>query len=54
MGHILLEGGAEFGGRMAVPDRRAIRLAGGADACISIIPAAAPGPWCFASTTTNR
>jgi cyanophycinase len=41
MGHILLEGGAEFGGRMAVPDRRAIALAGGPDARISIIPAAA-------------
>jgi cyanophycinase len=41
MGHILLEGGAEFGGRMVVPDRHAIRLAGGPDASISIIPAAA-------------
>ena len=28
-GHILLEGGAEFGGQMAAPDRRAIELAGG-------------------------
>src|SRR5436190_5217725 len=40
-GHILLAGGAEFGGRMAVPDLRAIELAGGADARISIIPTAA-------------
>src|SRR5215210_4629899 len=40
-GYILLEGGAEFGGRMADPDRRAIELAGGPDARISIIPAAA-------------
>jgi cyanophycinase len=41
MGHILLEGGAEFGGRMAEPDQRAIALAGGLDAIISIIPTAA-------------
>jgi cyanophycinase len=41
MGFILLEGGAEFGGRMADPDRQAMRLAGGPDAPISIIPAAA-------------
>ena len=41
MGHILLEGGAELGGRMADPDRRAIELAGGVDARISIIPTAA-------------
>ncbi|HJW84036.1 MAG TPA: Type 1 glutamine amidotransferase-like domain-containing protein [Anaerolineae bacterium] len=40
-GHILLEGGAEFGGQMAAPDRRAIELAGGYDARISIIPTAA-------------
>ena len=40
-GYILLEGGAEFGGRMADPDRRAIELAGGLDARISVIPAAA-------------
>ena len=40
-GHILLEGGAEFGGRMAEPDRRAIELAGGPGARVSIIPAAA-------------
>ena len=37
-GYILLEGGAEFGGRMAEPDRRAIALAGGPAAPISIIP----------------
>jgi cyanophycinase len=40
-GYLLLEGGAEFGGQMAVPDRRAIELTGGADALISIIPTAA-------------
>jgi len=41
MGYILLEGGAEFQGSMAEPDKRAMALAGGADARISIIPAAA-------------
>jgi cyanophycinase len=41
MGHILLEGGAEFGGKMAQADLRALALAGGRDARISIIPAAA-------------
>jgi len=41
VGTILLEGGAEFGGRMAEPDRRAIELAGGLGAAIRIIPAAA-------------
>jgi len=40
-GHILLEGGAEFNGAMSEPDRRAMALAGGPDAPISIIPAAA-------------
>jgi cyanophycinase len=40
-GYILLEGGAEFGGRMAEPDLRAIELAGGLDAPICIIPTAA-------------
>lgn len=40
-GHILLEGGAEFGGGMVEPDRVAMRLAGGEDALISIIPTAA-------------
>ena len=41
MGYILLAGGAEFGGAMAVADRRAIELAGGANARLSIVPAAA-------------
>ncbi len=41
MGYILLAGGAEFSGSMAAPDRRAIELAGGLGAAISIIPAAA-------------
>jgi cyanophycinase len=41
MGHILLAGGAEFGGRMSEPDRRAIELAGGMDAPIRILPTAA-------------
>src|SRR5437588_9402060 len=40
-GYLLLEGGAEFSGKMADPDRRAIELAGGPDAVISIIPTAA-------------
>ena len=40
-GFLLLEGGAEFGGRMAEPDLRAIRLAGGLDAPIAILPTAA-------------
>jgi cyanophycinase len=40
-GHILLEGGAEFGGQMAVPDLRAIHLAGGLDVPICILPTAA-------------
>jgi cyanophycinase len=41
MGYLLLEGGAEFGGQMSEPDLRAIELAGGFDAPIVIIPAAA-------------
>jgi cyanophycinase len=41
MGYFLLEGGAEFGGRMREPDLRAIELAGGFDAPIRIIPTAA-------------
>ncbi len=41
MGCILLAGGAEFGGQMEYPDRRAILLAGGPEVPISIIPAAA-------------
>jgi len=40
-GYLLLEGGAEFGGQMSEPDRRAIELAGGTEALISIIPTAA-------------
>ena len=41
MGYLLLEGGAEFGGRMRDPDLRAIELAGGFDSPIRIIPTAA-------------
>jgi cyanophycinase len=41
MGYLLLEGGAEFGGRMREPDLRAIELAGGFNAPIRIIPTAA-------------
>ncbi|NOT04266.1 MAG: type 1 glutamine amidotransferase-like domain-containing protein [Anaerolineales bacterium] len=41
MGNLLLEGGAEFGGRMSEPDLRAIELAGGFDIPICIIPTAA-------------
>ena len=40
-GYLLLEGGAEFGGQMSEPDRRAIELAGGPESLISIIPTAA-------------
>jgi cyanophycinase len=41
VGYIALEGGAEFGGEMAAPDRRALELAGGLDVPVSIIPTAA-------------
>lgn len=41
MGYLLLEGGAEFGGRMREPDLRAIELAGGFNATLRIIPTAA-------------
>ena len=41
MGYLLLEGGAEFGGRMRDPDLRALELAGGFEAPIRIIPTAA-------------
>ena len=41
MGYLLLAGGAEFNGRMAAPDRRAMALAGGPTASIRIVPAAA-------------
>jgi len=40
MGYLLLEGGAEFGGRMREPDLKAIELAGGFDAPVRIIPTA--------------
>lgn len=40
-GYILLEGGAEFGGEMNLPDQRALQLVGGLDATVSIIPTAA-------------
>lgn len=36
-----MEGGAEFGGQMAEPDKRALELAGGLNAQVSIIPTAA-------------
>lgn len=41
MGYLLLEGGAEFGGRMRDPDLKAIDLAGGSEAPVRIIPTAA-------------
>jgi len=41
MAIILLEGGAEFNGQMAVADRLALQLAGGPDAAIVILPTAA-------------
>jgi cyanophycinase len=41
VGHLLLEGGAEFGGAMRDPDLRAIALAGGFDVPIRILPTAA-------------
>jgi cyanophycinase len=41
MGFLLLEGGAEFGGRMRAPDLKAIELAGGLEAPVRIIPTAA-------------
>jgi cyanophycinase len=40
-GYLLLEGGAEFGGQMAIPDQRALELAGGLAAPVRIIPTAA-------------
>ena len=40
-GYLLLAGGAEFGGRMALADRAAIAAAGGPEAPVAIIPAAA-------------
>src|SRR5215207_8890827 len=41
MRYLLLEGGAEFGGRMREPDLKAIELAGGFSVPIRIIPSAA-------------
>jgi cyanophycinase len=41
MGFLVLQGGSEFSGQMRVSDLRAIELAGGRDAAVSIVPAAA-------------
>lgn len=41
MGYLLLEGGAEFGGRMRDPDLRALELAGGFFTPLRILPTAA-------------
>jgi cyanophycinase len=41
MGYLVLQGGSEFGGRMRASDLRAIELAGGRDAALAIVPAAA-------------
>jgi cyanophycinase len=41
MGYLLLEGGAEFGGRMSEPDRVALDLAGGLNVPVRILPTAA-------------
>ncbi len=41
MSTLLLEGGAEFGGRMSEPDLRAMELAGGFNIPICVIPTAA-------------
>jgi cyanophycinase len=41
MGYLLLEGGAEFGGRMRDPDLRAVELAGGFEVPLRILPTAA-------------
>jgi cyanophycinase len=40
-GYLLLAGGAEFGGQMAAADRQALTAAGGWEAPVAIIPAAA-------------
>ncbi len=40
-GYLLLEGGAEFGGQMNLPDQKALDLAGGLNAPVRIIPTAA-------------
>ena len=41
MNFLLLEGGAEFGGRMRHPDLRALELVGGFDVPLRIVPTAA-------------
>ncbi len=41
MGYLVMEGGAEFGGRMRDPDLCAIELAGGFDTPLRILPTAA-------------
>ena len=41
MGYLVLQGGSEFGGQMRASDLRAMELAGGCDAELSIVPAAA-------------
>jgi cyanophycinase len=41
MGYLVLEGGAEFGGAMHIPDRFALELAGGMNCRVRIIPTAA-------------
>ena len=41
MGYIVLQGGAEFNGRMAQSDRRSLALAGGNRARVAILPTAA-------------
>jgi cyanophycinase len=41
MGYLVLQGGSEFGGQMRASDLHAMRLAGGRDACVAIVPAAA-------------
>jgi cyanophycinase len=41
MGYLVLQGGSEFNGRMRASDLRAMALAGGRDAPVTIVPAAA-------------
>jgi cyanophycinase len=41
MGYLVLQGGSEFGGQMRASDLRAMALAGGGDAPVAIVPAAA-------------
>jgi len=40
-GYLVLEGGAEFGGKMELVDRRALELAGGSGVAVRILPTAA-------------